>query len=175
MALSRVWKLGAALAAAAVSACDSGPATVVDYHRGTGLDSFLAHASKDGPMLVEIHGQPWPDAAQETEGLILETMADAVKWRVVRFTTRADEAPAPNFKVVLVFDPAAQVTGRHLCAGKIPESAGGGDKTRLTGVFCADGELWTEVRGWIKPVLAPTDEKFRKLIWYVTHDALREQ
>ncbi len=158
-----------------LAACEGEvPKTVVHFKRTELVESLFVYASKEGPVLAQIHGTPFPSRENETVEAVLEAFTRAVTWRKVAFTNDPLIAIRPAIRVVLAFNAPASTDGRSLCRGEVPEFANdtAGGEIRVQAVFCSKDEMVSEVTGRIKMVSGPGDKLFVKLAEQVARDLL---
>ena len=175
MSFKKLAALGAALFSPLLSACDSGngPAVVNTFDRG-GVWEHVIYAGKSGPILVDIHGNPFGIADEMLADNVLLHMTNAISRRVLHYTANEAEAQAPGIKVVLLFGADKTANANRICQGKLPSvQPGEGDKIDVRAVFCSDDQLMSDVEGWIKGVTGPDDKRFKVLIGDVTRQLFR--
>lgn len=168
--LKRLLSLGAAAMAAVTSACEDGPATVAGTWRSPATWSTMVHASSTGPLLVEVHGNPFPLPPAEFRAAIAQSMTDQIIGRRLGFTAMHDAAPRPQTRVVLAFNPPGNADASQLCAGRVATALPGAGRITVLAGFCDQGHLLASVRGWVAKVDGPADKRFRRLIGQVTRD-----
>ncbi len=174
MGLRKLFAAAASAATAALGACEEGPAVVSNYDRGPLVWSVLVDASKNGPMLARVHGNPFslPDA--DLAALIHERMAKAIGERKIRYTSDPGEAPRPGARVAIVFGAPKDMNGDRFCQGRAPELAPEPERITVRALFCSEENLLSDAQGWVKDVAEPTDKRFAILISSLTHTLLAE-
>ena len=158
-----------------LAACEGeAPKTVIHFKRNELVESLFVYASKEGPVLAEVHGAPFPSRENETVEAVLGAFSRAVTWRKVAFTNDRLVATRPGIRVVVAFNAPVSTDGRALCRGEIPAAgqASAGGEIRMQAVFCSKDELISEVSGKIKSVSSPEDKLFEKLAEQVARDLL---
>ncbi|MGE5548348.1 MAG: hypothetical protein ACM33T_15695 [Solirubrobacterales bacterium] len=167
----RLLSLGGAALAAVTAACEDGPATVAGTWRSPATWSTMVWASAEGPMLVEVHGRPFANlAAAELDPQVAAALSNQVIGRVVTFTHRRDDAPRPEYRVVLAFNAPDKTDASELCAGPVATAAAPRDRITVIAAFCDGGRALSSVRGWVAKVDGPADQRFRQLLGQVARD-----
>lgn len=161
--LKRLLALGTA-AIAALSACGDGPATVTGTWRSPATWSSLVYASNTGPLLVEVHGDPFGVGDATFRGLVAEAMDRQVHGRVVPFTAVPAEAPRPQFRVTIAFMAPPTLSTADLCAGRITTGTPGSDRITMAAAFCDGQQVLSSVSGWVDGAEGPRDKRFRQLL-----------
>lgn len=154
-----------------LAACDQGPATVTPYMHPTGSLDFLTAATRGGgPLYLEIDGDPF-GAGEGLAGIVSGTMESALQARVLRLTTDRDAAEDPEFRLVVVFNPASVGALFSFCASQ-PEGASpaSAERIELRAGFCRGDVLLAAVDGWVEEVKGPDDPRFAQLMQQVVRD-----
>lgn len=162
----------AAILSPLLAACSGdGPHTVAHPIRDRSVE-FLHYAAADGPVLVDVLGQPFAGTVSGVDAAVLAAMNGARAAPRVRFTTDRAAAPEPETRVVVIFRPPADVTGRSLCAGDVPRLAGRPRPAEVEAfaAFCVDDKVWNEVTGRMTGVSRLDDPGFAALIAQMTRD-----
>lgn len=162
--IKRLLSLGAAALAALGAACEDGPATVAGTWRSPAAWSSLVYATTAGPLLLEVHGDPFRLPAAEFRRAVAEAMSGQTPSRPFSLTARPEDAPRPGFRVVVAFNPAPDLDPRKLCGGTIATATAGGDKVTLVAVFCEGDTLLASASGGVARVAGPDDRRFRQLL-----------
>jgi hypothetical protein len=121
-------------------------------------------------VLVEVLGQPFVGFSTDSlAGQIADAMTGQLIGRPITFTAAHDQAPRPQYRVVLAFNAADATDPRSVCTGKV---AGGGPAEKITVIasFCDDGQMLASVKGWIARVDGPADSRFRRLMGQITRE-----
>lgn len=168
--LKRLFSLGAAALAAMVSGCGDGPATVAGTWRSPAAWSSMIYATSKGPMLIEVHGDPFGQNAADFRAQLAEVMTNKIMGRATAFTADPALAPQPRYRVVLAFNAPDNADARHLCEGSVATAAAPSEKVTVLGAFCDGGTLLASVRGWVVKVDGPGDTRFRQLMAQVVRD-----
>lgn len=155
------------LSAVGLSACSDGPVTQQSYIRPSGTWNEFVYAGGDGPILLEIQGEPFKGRQSDLERLVLSALDGAFPERPARFTLDPAQAPHAHYRVAIMFDPPKMARGTHLCAGEALVSPGNEPaKVNVLMSFCAKGEMLAESWGWVKKVTGPEDARLGKLVYF---------
>lgn len=167
----RLMQVGAAALAALGSGCGDGPATVAGSWRSPAAWSSMVYATKDGPMLVEVHGTPFDMPAASFRQDVAAAMTGGVFGRPTAFTADRDQAPQPRFRVVLAFNAPDTTDARDLCAGQVATAAAiRPERITVHGAFCDGTTLLASIRGWVAKVEGADDKRFRQLLNQLTRE-----
>ncbi|MCR6631246.1 MAG: hypothetical protein NVV74_15020 [Magnetospirillum sp.] len=168
--LKRLLSAGAAALAALGAACEDGPATLAGTWRSPAAWSSMIYATSAGPMLVEVHGDPFGLDAAGFRAAVAQAMTNQIIGRPTAFTADPQQAPQPRFRVALAFDPPADADARQLCQGPIATAAARQERVTVLGAFCDGATLLASVRGWVAKVEGPDDRRFLQLIGQLTRE-----
>lgn len=166
----RMVSVGAAMLAALTSACEDGPATVPGGWRSAAVWSSMVHASAQGPLWLEIHGRPFTEISPSLGDKVAAAMTNQLVGRPLTLTIHRDQAPKPEFKVVLAFNPPANADPRDLCTGSVATAAQPGDKVTVLAAFCDKNGMLASVQGWVAKVQDADDPRFKRLLAQVVRD-----
>ena len=173
MGVRRYLGAAAALLAPLLAACDQGPKVVTHYHRGEIVASTMVHASKSGPILAEIWGDPYGFDAEVFAETVRAHMTAGVMGRVVRFTGTPHDAFDPEHKVVMIFGAPRTLNGRRLCAGEVPPpQPRAGAEIAVRAVFCSGGELLADAEAVFDPGPDPGNPALEKTVVLLTRAVL---
>lgn len=129
------------LAVLGLAACD-------DYGRVTetsGSPTYrpeelaFAGSPEDGGLLTLIHGNPTDEPRTVLTGRVHDAFERAAPARNIRLTQTVQKGERGDYRVVVVFDPAAPVLDADLCAGRVPQTRIPGDEVTVRAAFCRDG------------------------------------
>jgi hypothetical protein len=168
--IKRLLSLGAAALAALATACEDGPATVAGTWRSPAAWSSLVYATTQGPLLLEVLGDPFRLPAAEFRRTVADAMSRQTPGRPFAFTTRAEDAPHATFRVVVAFNPAPDLDPRKLCGGPVAIMSGGGDRVTLLAAFCEGETMLASVSGWVAKAADAEDRRFRQLLGQTVRD-----
>jgi len=138
-------------------------------YMGPYTTSDVRYAAKEG-VRAEIVGNPFaPDARDELEAVITESIArDHFGPRLPVYTEPPEDFISP-YRVVMVFNPIAR--SYPMCA-EMPESGPGDGTVHVVAAFCASDQVLTELKGRASGVQSPDDPRFRELISTMTTELL---
>jgi hypothetical protein len=149
---ARAWVLLAALLLGACGATDSPVVGGVDYAPQYDFSEF--YAVTDGRTFrVVIAGNPFPQLPQaETKRLLLPVMqANRPRPRLTFTYDVPPEPPRPDYRLVLVFDSANDLTAARVCAGEVrhqprrPEASG---RFAVFAVYCRSDQALSQATAW---------------------------
>lgn len=179
MSIGKLIKGAMPALAALLSACGDtdGPAVVKNYDRGEIVESLFFSASRAGPVLAHVHGNPFGIDDRALADTVHKVMADAVVGRPMRFTDDPAAVEQPNNHVIVVFGAPINQSGDKLCAGVLPEVQAAREPGRIDvrAVFCGDGELLADAEGWAKRIEGIDDPRFQRLIFDLSTQLLMER
>lgn len=170
----RLLSLGAAALAGLAAACEDGPATVAGTWRSPAAWSAMVYATSDGPMLVEVHGSPFAVRPADFDDQVAEALSRQVIGRVTLFTARRDQAPRPQYRVVMAFNAPGDLDTARLCAGDPPVAVEPRETITVHAAFCDGVAVLASVRGWVAKVDGPGDLRFRRLMGQVARELFVE-
>ncbi len=159
--------LGGLLLAGGLTACAGG--AVDSPYTGTYDPSMLRYVAGKGALYTQIVGNPFNASKDKVESVVTGTMFGAHFGPDVRFSTKHDPDNTSPYSVVLLFNPAPNVTEIQLCADPDPQLAmAASGQTRVMLAFCSSGYQETSVTGRISGITDPDDAAFRALIRQMT-------
>lgn len=171
--LKRWMGVGAGALAALVAACDGAPKTQQVYFKDPGVREYLQWATIEGPMLVEVHGNPFPTAKPFLDHVVAEELEASITYIAkVRLTTERALAVHPEYRVIVVMGAHKALDGQTLCVDTPPRMDPGADPMRMVAVFCRREEMLSLVHGSIRIGDSPDDKRFRDWIGQIGRDLL---
>lgn len=169
--MRRLLSLGAAALAALLGGCGDGPSTVPGEQRNAATWSTFFAATASGPLLLEVHGNPFDLPMADLRGRVARAMAAAIPARPFAMTTDPQQAPLPKVRVVVAFGAPPGVNLSELCAGRAPVAVRAeAGRVDLQAVFCEGGTPLSSVRGWVAKIDGPDDSRFARLLGQVMRD-----
>jgi hypothetical protein len=161
--LKRLLSLGAAALSMLVAGCGDGPSTVPSGVRNAATWSSLVYATRSGPLLLEVKGNPFGTSAggfapSGFAQAVAESMSGAIPGQPFRFVTVAEQAAQPRFRVVVAFDT--------------PPAAGG--RIGIKASFRDGDSVLSAVNGWVARVEQADDPRFRLLLGQTVRDLMGE-
>ena len=153
-----------------LTACASPSSPVVggaDYAPQYDFSEFYA-ATNGRTFRVVVAGNPFPQIApQEMQQRLLPVMqANRPRPRLTFTYAVPAELPHPDYRLVLVFDAANDLTAARVCAGEIrlkphvPEPAG---RFAVFAVYCRNDEALSQTTG-STPAASPEDPRVGQLL-----------
>lgn len=123
----------------------AGCVTVNETYTGVGNESkrdYLKYASSETPVLVRAVNSPFSEGALQTAATAARHAKDAVNVGTVEFTEDDTAAGQPHFRVVMLYDPAVNVSAYDVCkADSVPPIAvRSPGELRIHSVFCSRDE-----------------------------------
>ncbi len=136
----------AALPTAAYAATLGG----VDY--ATQYDFREFFAATDGKTFrVVLAGNPFPGLAEDdvARRLLPQMQANKPRPRLTFTYDAPAEQPRPNYRLVLVFDPANDLGAGSVCAtGKTRFRPGVPGRVRVFAIYCRNDQALSQLTGW---------------------------
>lgn len=168
--------LAGAVVVLGAASCEEAPSTMA-VHRVDNPWSFAWGVLRQGPMLVEIRGNPYDIDPVRFRDITLQAMTEGVQrndeWAV---TTDPNRAGSRSLRLVVTFNGASTVSGLDQCLGR---SAGGGPLHRgfvwVVTTFCDRQTVLASVTGKIATTDSVSDPKFAALIHQVMMDMFQVQ
>jgi len=140
-----------ALALFLLSACASGAGGIggADYAPQYDFSEFWA-ATDNKPFRVETAGNPFPGMSdQQMRQRLLPVMQAAKPRPNLTFTYELPvERPRPDYYMVLVFNPAADLSAAQVCAGERRLAAGQPGRLYLFAVYCRNDQYMSQTTAW---------------------------
>lgn len=167
--LKKLLSIGAAAMATLVAGCGDGPATVAGW-RSPAAWSSMIYATKDGPLLLEVHGDPFGLPPTRFRQTVAEAMTNGIFGRPSTFTPDREQASQPRYRVVLAFNAPDSTDPRDLCRGQVATLAQPGERVTVHGAFCDDATVLASIRGWVAKIQGADDARFRLLIQQLTRE-----
>ena len=164
------WYGGGALVAAAAVAVAAltrkRPASTVTYKHGPQVWDFFWFAVKDGPILVEVDGNPFHIDAPALAERVAAAMQSAFSEPFVKFTASAQRAAHPDHRMIWTLHPAPGYDPNAVCGDHRPAAAPvTGDRLEMRAAFCQGGRLLAAVHGWMPAAKAgPDSPTWRRLV-----------
>ena len=170
--LKRWLGIGIGALTALTAACDA-PMTQQVYIKGNGVISYLRYAAADGPMLVQVHGNPFGSNKAFLDGIVAKELEDTITYiNGVHLTTNPEKALRPEYRVIMVLGAHKALDGQSLCVGEAPRMDAEADPMRMVAVFCRKEEMLSLVHGSIHVGASPEDERFRNWLGQIGRDLL---
>jgi hypothetical protein len=138
----------ALIAAIGLAACASGIGGA-DYAPQYNFFEFWA-ATDNKPFRVEVAGNPFPSmSAQEMKQRLLPVMQANKPRPNLTFTYQVPpERPRPDYYMVLVFNPAGDLSAAQVCAGERRLAPTTPFKIYLFAVYCRNDQYMSQTTAW---------------------------
>ena len=133
----------------------------------------LFNAADGRDMPTAVVGNPFGTRQEVFEATVTRVMNGVPIGPRTRFTTTPNETARGNFRVVMLFNPAANVSSELMCTNPDPAPTPGmgtapgavnTDRLNLQSAFCQGGVLFSSAYGWADRVQGPDDPRFARLI-----------
>lgn len=161
--IPRILPLGLLLAAG-LSAC-SGPSITYQGPPELKIDSLYTYGAAGRDLKLEVQGNGFAGQISGTD--FAKRVEAGVQGPLPRPATHPTLNPGPTakdgYRLVLLFNPAATMTGQDLCNGRADQSQPVAGEVHLVGAFCVSGRAETEVTAWT-PATGPQDVRFQDLL-----------
>ncbi len=123
----------------------AGCVTVNESYTGVGNASkrdYLTYAGGQSPVLVRAVNSPFREGELETAAVAARYAKNAVSHSPVEFTENDSAAKQPHFRVVMLFDPAINVSVYDVCKADsaAPKPSRVPGALRIHSAFCAREE-----------------------------------
>jgi hypothetical protein len=163
-------RAAALLAASLLAACSSSTSPVIggaDYAPQYDFSEFYA-ATNNRTFRVIIAGNPFPQLSQpEMQRRLLPVMQANRPRPALTFTYDVPaELPRPDYRLVLVFDAANDLSAARVCANEIrlqprlPQNAG---RFAVFGVYCRNDQALSQATA-TTPATGPEDPRVGQLL-----------
>ena len=156
-------------AALLLGACSTSSPVIggADYAPQYDFSEFYA-ATNGKTFRVIVAGNPFPELSQdEMQRRLLPVMqANRPRPRLTFTYAVPAEPPHPDYRLVLVFDAANDLSAARVCAGQVfhrpraPESAG---RFAVFGVYCRNDQALSQATAWT-PATSPEDPRVGQLL-----------
>jgi hypothetical protein len=150
----------------AACAASSGSIGGTDYAPQYDFSEFYA-ATNGKTFRVLFEGNPFPALTrQESQGRLLPVMqANRPRPRLTFTYDIPVERPRPDYRLVLVFDSAIDLTAARVCAGEVrhqPRRVEAADRFAVFAVYCRNDLALSQSTAWT-PATGPEDPRVGQL------------
>lgn len=135
-------------------------------------------AADGKPFRVVLVGNPFPDAAVEQVAgqLLAQMQANKPQPRLTFTYNQPNEQPRPDYRLVVMFDPANDMGAYAVCAGDKPRfRTGTPGRAYMQAVYCRNDLALSQTTAWTDAA-GPDDPRlgvlFRELFTVVFSDAM---
>lgn len=156
----------AGLALLALAACEDAPQSSLIDMRVQSARDFLINASKEGPVLVELLGEPLAVGGKlshsEFAALVGSTFG-AEPW--IKMTADKAKAAQPDFRLIWVVDPVAWLSPDAACQGKAASApVRRAERLEMRAYFCSEQRTLSAVQGSVKRPASSDDARWQQLV-----------
>lgn len=121
--------------------------------------SFPQYGARSGLLQVEVKGQPFPGA---DPAAVAGALAPPI-WLQARPVLATSPQAGDGYRVVLVFNPARNLSGAAICRGDTPVTPpAAGAPVRATAAYCVGDRYYSQVAGSGPAVTSAADPAFRR-------------
>lgn len=149
--------------------CATSAGVIGGYDYAPQYDFSEFYAATDGKMFrVVIDGNPFPDLSQsEMQRRLLPVMqANRPRPRLTFTYDIPDEPPRPDYRLVMVFDAANDLTAARVCAGQVfhkPRSQSDIGRFSVFAVYCRNDQALSQAIA-STPATSPEDPRVGQLL-----------
>jgi hypothetical protein len=148
----------------------SGSISGTDYAPQYDFSEFYA-ATNGKTFRVVFEGNPFPALTQqESQRRLLPVMqANRPRPRLTFTDEVPAELPRPDYRLVLVFDTAIDLTAARVCAGEVrhqPRRAETADRFAVFAVYCRNDLALSQSTAWT-PATGPEDPRVGQILSYL--------
>ncbi len=163
--LSRASRMLALGLAGLLASCGDGPASNVSYKAGPQVWDFFLFAAKDGPVLIEVDGNPFGKDEALLADTIAEAMGSAFTEPFIKFTRDKFAAARPDNRMIWTLGPAAGYDMNAVCTSRQAIDPVPGRRLEMRVAFCQGGRLLAAVHGWMRTSESgPDNPRWRSLV-----------
>ena len=127
----------------------------------------FGYAAGERDLRVVIVGNPFRGERIAFERVVTDAMRGRNHGQKTNFTTSPGPSARKEYRVVMVFNPQANLIGDKVCQGDplaLPTTAGEGTAVSLVAVSCRSDRSLAQVRGDIDTAAGPDDPIFGALV-----------
>ncbi len=163
--MTKFARLTLALAAAPLAAC-AGQPVISNAHKEEYYEQrMLAYPASRGGMYTEVTGNPFPGEKAVLDREVTQAFEDAHFGPQLTFFTDFPSDGAPNFRTVVLFNPARNANPKRLCTSpdrpQTPRPAG---QVHVMGALCNGDLRLTSATGFVTGATAPDGPAVRRLL-----------
>jgi len=159
--------LAALVALGALAGCDQPNSTIIDVRVENPMQ-LLRYAATQGPVLVEVVGEPYAGQARwNPQDLVAKMFAayQPVSNPPLQFTLDKAKAGDAGYRLVWLIDPGPGFSIDGTCAGQFPTRATKkADLVEVRAVFCAPNKSLVAVQGQARRPKAVDDRGWDQLV-----------
>jgi hypothetical protein len=160
-----------------LASCRDGPASNVTYKLGPQVWDFFWFAVKDGPVLVQVDGNPFRTDEATLAEAVAAAMQAGFSEPFVKFTSVAAVAAHPDHRMLWTLNPAPGYDINAVCGEDRPAATPlTGRRLEMRVAFCQGGRLLSAVHGWMPAAKAGPDRtEWRNLISQMARQLVRNE
>lgn len=148
-----------------LASCGDGPASNVSYKLGPQVWDFFLFAASDGPVLVEVGGNPFALDEDALADSIAASMQTGFTEPFIKFTADRAAAAHPEYRMIWTLNPAPGYDMNTVCERQPAAAPLIGRRLEMRVAFCQAGRLLAAVHGWMPAADAgPDNADWRDLI-----------
>ncbi len=156
----------AALALLALAGCEDAPQSSLIDMRVQSARDFLINASKEGPVLVELLGEPLAAGGKldpTAFAALVGSTFGAEPW--IKMTADKAKAAQPDFRLIWVVDPVAWLAPDAACQGKaVSGPVRRAERVEMRAYFCSEQRTLSAVQGSVKRPAGSDDAHWQQLV-----------
>ena len=163
--MNKLTRFTLAFAAASLTAC-AGQTVISNTHKEEYYEQrMLAYPASRGGMYTEVTGNPFQTEQAILDREVTQAFEDSHFGPDLTFFTEFPSDGAPNFRTVVLFNPAKNANAKNLCIRpdrpQEPRPAG---QVRVMGALCNGDTRLTSATGFVTGATAPDDPAVRRLL-----------
>ncbi len=155
-----------------LAACAPGGTSLTQQEVSVAYSSgAFAYAGAGRDLRVVVVGNPFGGDPVAFGTAVTEAMQGRHWGQRTNFTTSPGETARANYRVLMLFDPPADLNAMRLCReepGALPTAPAGGEVV-LFGAFCRGDSSLTTIKGRVSGAANARDPAFRALVADVTN------
>jgi hypothetical protein len=133
----------------------------------------LAFAGKQGPMLLQVSGEPFREGKGETAAVSAKILSGVYPEVPDGFTLNPAVAGAPQYRFRIAFDPPVSTSAEGVCSANAQKPLGydrRGDRQSLYMVFCRQDVAIAGVVARSDRMTTLADPNYRNLLLQAAHE-----
>lgn len=162
------WARSLAVAAAAgglsLAGCTGVGSVVPGSANMSDVNSELVYAANGRDFRTEIVGNPFRADQAQVNGAVTSALNQAVQQVATHFTTTPNDTARPNYRTLVVFNPADNPISALLCSHGPFQVKPPTANMQVMVAFCRDSGTLSSATGWLNGVQDPTSPAFIGLI-----------
>lgn len=148
-----------------VTACDEIPTSTEMGVPHTSAGAVFNAAAQQGPIWVEVLGQPFTDGRKLNPESVAQAVQGAFSLPFLKFTGDRARAAQTDVRLIWVVDPATSLTAEAACEGRPSFSATRqSNRVDLRAYLCHGQRPLHAVRGHVRRPKDEADARWRMLI-----------